>query len=268
MLLNHPARHAVLALLAALLLPALPCRAEIREIKTLAEIIPSITPETLLVFDLDNTLIVPEGELGSDHWYYFLLRKYREIDHLDATAADDRAMEVWNRVQTNVVIRAVEPGTAALIRQLQDRGIPTVGLTARTPDIADITLSQLRGAGIELGRHTIYKCDFDWWCRDFVKYQAGILFVGVHSTKGEALTQFLNGLGIRPKRILFVDDRPAQVSNVDQAMRAAGIECLAFRYGYLDERVARFNADTQNIRAYLGELQPKQTAQQTEATSR
>jgi len=263
-----PGRSVFRALIAAASLCSLPCHAEIREIKTLSEILPSITPDTLLVFDLDNTLIVPDGDLGSDHWFYFLLRKYQEIDHLSADAAEDRAMEVWNRVQSGLAVHTVEAGTADLIRKQQDRGIVTIGLTARTPDIADTTLTQLHGASVDLGRHTACAFDFEWWCHDIVKYQAGILFVGDLSSKGEALTQFLTGLSLRPKRVVFVDDRLTQVSSVNEAMCAMGIECLAFRYGFLDERVARFNRDTKDIRTYLGELPRAESSGKSNAPNR
>jgi len=32
-------------------------------------------PETLVIFDLDNTLVRPEKELGSDEWFCHLVNK-------------------------------------------------------------------------------------------------------------------------------------------------------------------------------------------------
>lgn len=55
-----------------LLLLAAAARADVREIKSMAEIVPEIRSTTLLVLDIDNTLVEPVGNIGSDQWYYYL----------------------------------------------------------------------------------------------------------------------------------------------------------------------------------------------------
>ncbi len=228
------------------------CRAEVREISALREILPELTPGTLLVLDLDNTLIRPAGNLGSDQWYYFLVRKFRERDGLSAAAAEHAAMALWNRVQPSLRMQTVEPETARVIRAEQNRGLLTLGLTARTPDIAGTTIAQLRGVGVNLARHTVPTRNVTWPTATPVLFKRGVLFVGEGHEKGRALLQFLQFAGLRPARIVFLDDKRGHVVSVDRAARAAGVPCVAFRYSATDRWVEEFNADTHDLDLFLG----------------
>jgi phosphoglycolate phosphatase-like HAD superfamily hydrolase len=214
--------------------------AEIRDIRRLYETLPSIEPGTLLVFDLDNTLIEPVGNFGSDQWYYYLVRKYRRVDGLGEPAAQREATRTWNCVQSSIRIRTVEPGTARFVRQQQARGIRTVGLTAREPSLADTTLTQLRTLDLRLDKRTVFAREFSWWSVEPARFKAGVLFIGEGNDKGSLLIDLLRGLRQRPKRIVFVDDKTNNVKSVDRAARKAGIACIAFRYGATDAKVAEF----------------------------
>ena len=53
--------------------------AEIRETKFMQEVMSAIDSETLAIFDIDNTLIEPIGNMGSDQWFYYLIKIYEFI---------------------------------------------------------------------------------------------------------------------------------------------------------------------------------------------
>jgi FMN phosphatase YigB (HAD superfamily) len=53
---------------------------------------------------------------------------------------------------------------------------------------------------------------------------------------------FLRQTGVRPERVVFVDDKLRHVREVDKAVRAAGLRCTALRYGATDRQVAEFYA--------------------------
>jgi phosphoglycolate phosphatase-like HAD superfamily hydrolase len=253
----------VLSIFFVLRLLLVSCRADVREISSLRQILPELTPGTLLVLDLDNTLIRPAGNLGSDQWYYFLVRKFRDRDGLSAAAAERAAMALWNRVQPSLHLQTVEPETARLIRAEQDRGFLTLGLTARTTDIAATTIAQLRGVGVNLARHTVPTHHFTWPTADPVLFKGGVLFVGEGNEKGRTLLEFLRRAGVRPARIVFVDDKRRHTVSVDRAARVAGVPCVAFRYGATDRRVEEFNADTHNLDLFLGKPSRRTPASST-----
>lgn len=227
-----------------------------REIRSMVEIEPFIDDTTLLVFDLDNTLIEPVGNLGSDQWFYFLIRKYTEIDRLGEKEAAARAMDLWNKAQWLVEVKAVEPLTPNLIRRQQDRGIKTMGLTAREPEIADRTLEQLERIGVRLGRSTVHEAERK--AGGGALFKQGILFVGEGRDKGEALLGFLREIQYAPAKVLFVDDRRKHVVSVERALAGSGIDYLGFRYGATDAKVEQFNRDTEDPQLFaLGVLTEK-----------
>jgi hypothetical protein len=47
----------------------------IRECSTIRDVIAEIQPDTLVVFDIDNTLLRPCQMLGSDEWFYYYIKK-------------------------------------------------------------------------------------------------------------------------------------------------------------------------------------------------
>ena len=139
----------MIGLALALLLPALGARAEVREIKSMSEILPEIRPTTLLVFDLDNTLVEPAGNIGSDQWYDYIVKALRR-DGLDEAAAEAQAGALWTRMLGAVKVKPVEELTPILLREQQKRGLKILALTARGPEDAPATFAQLKAIGREL----------------------------------------------------------------------------------------------------------------------
>src|SRR4051794_16632625 len=83
--------------------------AEIREVKSFKEVAPYIDRSTLLVLDIDNTLIEPKSvaksasevdlEVGSDQWFYSLYDLFGKKPSEDP-ALDKRLMTIWNETQS------------------------------------------------------------------------------------------------------------------------------------------------------------------------
>lgn len=222
----------------ALLLPALGARAEVREIKSMSEITADIRPTTLLVFDLDNTLVEPAGNIGSDQWYDYVVKALRR-DGLDPDAAEKRAGELWTRLLGTVKAKPVEDLTPILIREEQKRGVKILALTARGPEDAAATFAQLQAIGVDLEKSAVTKDDMAFAPKGL--YSRGVYFVGDGPEKGKALLALLEKIGMRPTRVVFVDDKPRHAKSVDAAMTAVGIPCVSFRYGAADEKVRAFN---------------------------
>lgn len=231
--------------LAAVLLLAAAAAAEVREINSMREIESELTPGTLLVFDIDNTLLEPVGSIGSDQWYDYLVKAFRR-DGLSEPESQTRAQAAWRHALGIVQVRPVEAITPALVRAQQQRGLKVMALTARGPEDAERTLRQLRSAGIELQGTSVHPAPLrvpqaEIESDQDAAFSGGVLLVGEGPNKGKALAGFLRKLGQRPQRVVFVDDKPHHARNVDAALGAAGIPCTAFRYGAADERVRAFN---------------------------
>jgi len=220
-----------------LLLLAASARAEVREIKSMAEIVPDIRPTTLLVFDIDNTLVEPVGNIGSDQWYSYLEKAYLR-DGLEPAAAEKKAGETWTRTLAKVKVKPVEDLTPILVRAQQKRGVKILALTARGAEDAPATFAQLKAIGLDLASSAVHQEDLSTEDKGF--YSRGVFFVGEGPDKGKTLVAFLEKIGLKPTRVVFADDKPHHAKNVDAALTAAGIPCVAFRYGAADEKVRAF----------------------------
>ena len=196
--------------------------------------------DTLVVFDIDNTLIEPTVTLGSDQWFYWYAARL-ESEGLTPTAASDAANAVWNKVQPAIAVRAVEDSTPALVGRLQARGIRVMALTARSRDAAGVTETQLASAGYVMGRHAFGASRRRVGKSADMIYEDGILYVGEHASKGEALVRFLKHERHRPKRVVFADDKAKHTVTVDAALQKIGLPVVALRYGAADARVAAFD---------------------------
>ncbi len=224
----------------ALLLLAVSARAEVREIKSMAEIIPSLDTSTLLVFDIDNTLVEPVGQLGSDQWYYYLVKAIARDDaSLSADAAEEKAGAVWTRTLSTVKVKAVEALSPDLIRAQQKRGLKVMALTARSTDDAPATFAQLEAIGVDMAESAPYTKDLTTGNKGL--YTRGVFFQGEGPSKGATLAAFLKTIGLAPKKVVFADDKAKHTKSVNEALTAAGIPVIAFRYGATDAKVAAFN---------------------------
>lgn len=230
------------ALLVALWIAA-PAAAEVREIKQITEVEPAIDDQTLVVFDIDNTLLEPLTTLGSDQWFDYLVDQGKKVRRQSEDKAIADAVVVWNRVQEDVQVRPVETETPALIKRLQARGVRIVALTARASGAAAVTERQLRSIGVDLSKNPLPRPAVRPKQKQDTSqpWVGAILFLGENQSKGEALTGVVRSLPQPPSKVVFVDDKARHTQSVDQAMAKLKIPVVAFRYGASDARVAAFD---------------------------
>lgn len=223
----------------AVLVLAASARAELREIPSMADIVPAIDTSTLVVFDIDNTLVEPVGQLGSDQWYYYLVKAYQR-DGMTPDAAETKAGEAWSRVLPTVKVKPVEAGTPDLIRAQQKRGVKVMALTARGIEDAATTFAQLKAIGVDMTATAPWKKDYKSAGKG--AYTKGVYFMSEGPSKGETLLDFFAKTGLKPKRVVFADDKPKHAQSVERSLREAGFPVISFRYGATDAKVNFFNA--------------------------
>ena len=239
--------HAVCTSCVALLINsvfATHASADVREAASIAQIQPHVDQSTLVVFDIDNTLLRPTTYLGSDEWYYFLVNSYK-LQGIEEREAHTKAVATWNRTQYVIQAKPVETITPGIIGTWQQQGITVMGLTARSTDIADITRKRLVSAGIDftqrpLTKDSMHVAASDLGSQEDALFKDGVFYVGLGNEKGSALSHILTKLAIKPTRIIFVDDKAHHTAEVDSVMTKANIPCIAFRYGACDEDVRMF----------------------------
>ncbi|CRX38870.1 DUF2608 domain-containing protein [Estrella lausannensis] len=210
-------------------------------------------PTTLILFDIDNTLIEPVQELGTDQWFEHRLTEYKALG-LPAGEAKEKTVSEYVAIHSITKVKPVEKVTPSLIAQLQQEGYICMGLTARGLSLATRTVEQLKSVGIELTQTAPSKEEFYFTNHHGVLYRAGILFAsGTH--KGNALVKLLRHLHYCPDKIVFIDDKLNQLKDVEHTLENEGIAFVGLRYGFLDEKVAGFRKAVADLQfAHFGHI--------------
>lgn len=219
---------------------------EIIETQHMKEIHKYLEPEMLVVFDLDNTLIEPVQELGSDQWFGHRIQQYLSYNY-PPDVAKKKALREWQAVQYMTEVKLVEIGTDEIVSMLQTREMPVMGLTTRGMEMCVRAVEQLESVHIDLGKTAPTQEQVYFLNERGVVFSRGVLFTD-NTHKGKALQKFLESIDCHPKSVLFVNDKLSHIKPVEEVCQEMGIKFVGLRYGYLDEKV-------NNLRHHIAEVQ-------------
>ncbi|MBK7962427.1 MAG: DUF2608 domain-containing protein [Bdellovibrionales bacterium] len=206
--------------------------AVIIEIKTMSQILPYIDHQTLLVFDLDNTVLEPVQTLGSDQWFKSLLANGAPLP---------QAISVWTEVQKRTQVKAVEEITRQIIANAQAHAHAALALTARPSDLSETTEIQLNSIGVSFRSSSSIAKDSFNSDQNSARFINGIKYIGPSLSKGDALVEMINQMARKPRRVVFVDDLQNIPSPSMQPLIQQVFRILNFRHGAADEKVQSFN---------------------------
>lgn len=218
-------------------------KAEVIETKQYIDVLKYVTADTLVVTDLDNTVIEPVQTLGSDQWGEAMGKKLIAAGFEKAHAVEMH-VSMFALVQQYTQVKTVESDTARILNDLKSMNIPVLGLTARPVYIVDRTLDLVKSVNLNLTGldevADVVKRDQN---PNEIVYKSGVVFVGPMNNKGLVLKSIVDQLKqTNFKRIVFIDDKVHHAVNVDQAFENSGIEVKSLRYGAADVKVHSYNA--------------------------
>jgi hypothetical protein len=215
-----------------------PIFALIQEIARFQEVTGFVDQNTLLLLDIDNTLMRPVQTLGNDTWFEYRLKKNKESgvqDPLEKTIAE------WEAIRHLTQMELVEAEIPGVIRHLQGQGVSLMGLTVQGLALATRTVLQLGDLGVDLSLTSIGSVDHCSFVRGHtILHRKGILFTSGKS-KGESFFQFSSDLGVLPKKIVLVDDKLSNLKSVEKEAEERGVEFVGLRYSACDEQIANFS---------------------------
>lgn len=221
-------------------------QSEIIEISHMSEIHQYLKPDTLIVFDIDNTLLETAQELGSDQWFYHQFEAYLESGMLLKQALT-KTLSEWHAIQQLTNVKIVEAGTEKIIRNLQAEGFKMIGLTTRGLEVSDCTSNQLNSLKIDLSANTLSDIDqFIINSGKSVLFHEGILFTAA-SHKGTALFKFLNQINFKPTHVVFINDKATHIRDIEETCEELDVPFIGLRYGFLDEKVKSFQKEVAEI---------------------
>ncbi len=223
---------------------------EIRESTQITDLLSLADEKTLVVFDLNDTLMRTDSALGGDVWADKVTK--------DAMAAGlskeqvlDRLVPFWHQVLIRTPVRPVEPNTANVLQTLQQRGVKTMGLTARYIEMAHTTLKALRDIFIDFSRSDVATEDFTLFTVSPAKYIDGVVFAGLQNDKADVLVQFLAQHPVEFDRIIFIDDKKKNVEGMAKAAKALNKPYIGIWYRAVEATPSQDNPDVAKIQQVL-----------------
>lgn len=197
--------------------------------------------DTLVIFDIDATLIMPEDRAFDDQGILF--------DAIEKYYSKKRTINHYNRAKKLVSYCKqilVENTIVKIIEKLQSKNIKIIAFThaptkyfCSIPNMGKFRFNQLNNLGINFNRN------FEWrdlilnslpkYEKSYPKFYNGILMTNFQE-KGTVLIEFLKQLNYKPKKIIFFDDKVQNLYSVDYYLRKfcsdnkCDIEYIGYHY--------------------------------------
>ncbi|HET6564331.1 MAG TPA: DUF2608 domain-containing protein [Xanthomonadales bacterium] len=200
--------------------------------------------QVLVIYDLDNTLLAMEQDLGSDQWYYWQ-KELQATDRCDPRVVTDR-LAAQGALYFASAMRPTQAEGAQIVRGLQDEGFTSIIITSRGPEFAASSLRELRRNGLDfsrlpLGDHSALSFKPTPDSRE-THYEAGV-YLTAGQDKGEMLMALLEATQTPlPRAIVMADDKQENLQDVLDALASLPLSVQALRYNREDARVAAFNS--------------------------
>ena len=236
---------------------------DVRDIRDLSAVAPALAESrerTLLVLDIDDTLLTSDGFYGSDTWYEWQSK-------LPANDPD-KVPCIYSLIALNYEAGTqspTQPDGPDLINAihadkllLTSRSAFYRGGTLRTLASAHYALPAMLG-GLTEGRSWDFRKSPEANPTRVV-YDQG-LFMTTGQDKGKVLLDLFRELRIHYERVILVDDGQQNIDNMRAALRGAGIDYLGLHYVHVDksinpERIAAARAGWQHWRTLLETAYP------------
>jgi len=214
---------------------------------------------TLVLIDIDNTLIRPAQFLGSDMWFRHRLGIHKK-NGSNSQVALDKSLAEWTAVQNVTNVQLVEEACQSITKELQNQGHTVICLTTRGLGLATRTIYQLHTVGIDMTPSSPTDKEIFFDNEGGVLFRRGILFTA-GSHKGKALQKLLEKTGYTPSSVVFINDKLSHIKPIEETCREMGIPFTGIRYGACDAWMESFDPAIASVQfLHLGEILSDQTA--------
>jgi len=241
-------------------------RMETQDLNTVVDLVGKLSnqldPEQILVvFDIDNTLLAMNTDVGSDQWYDWQKSLQKE------NACDDRLVTDLLASQGALFyagsMRPTQVDAAQIVQHLQELGVQVMAETARGWNFALPTFRELRRNKMDFSR-SAPSSNLGQYTPEAAKrpvlYQDGVyLLAGQH--KGDMLLDLLNKTGTAiPAVIIVIEDKDYNLDAYEQTASREGWNLFSLYYTGVKDWVDDFNPeqatnDWQQVRDAFYQLQ-------------
>ncbi len=230
---------------------------QINSIEEVKHILEKVDSQTLVIFDVDETLIIPTDRIHLPK--FFLEGKGRDLKQEFEKAVGDRVEHIWSNVLLQAKREIIEPHIVTAIKMLQDKNVKVIALTkmqagpyGKIESLAEYRFAQLERLGLNFhssfSQNLTFK-QFPWRFNAYPTFYNGILLSN-EEDKGIVLGALLDELNYKPGTIIFFDDRLENVLSVRDEAITRKISFQGFHYtradtiaNTLDYDIAKFQLD-------------------------
>lgn len=211
---------------------------EINRLSAIADVLaPGDGQRTLLVLDIDDTLLTSAVFFGSDRWYEW----QKSLSPGDPAHVPCKFDVIALNYEAGTQVTTEGEAGRDFINGL---AVDTLLQTARNPGYRGGTVRELRAAGYRLPRMLGDSADgvaFDYVAESgaapiTLSYQDGVMMVSGQD-KGRTLLALLDRLSLRYDRVVLVDDGRRNIDNMQAALAQARIHYHGLWYTRVDKRV-------------------------------
>ncbi len=202
----------------------------------------SLNKNSLLLFDVDATLIVPNDAI----------LKPKAKDFFEKLVASYTDRDLFREIRMKASHSVVDSRSVDFIRMLQKHKVPILALTAAPAKVKGSECSgnwrvdELRRFGFDFQnifqRYNCIMLPKSEQYQQSPMFKLGVLYSSFHP-KGDILIAFLQHLNLNPEKIIFVDDELKHVQSVISCLDKAGIQCVGIHYTAANEMPCDLNLE-------------------------
>jgi len=201
---------------------------------TLLEKTISAPNNTIVLCDIDNTLLKASQQLGSVEWGDYIIQTLTEKG-MDRNDAQEIESKLWNLIGPNIPIMLMQPEIPKIIQTIQQKGIPVVGLTARGATETSYTIRQLESLKI-----SFTKMSPSFSLDQLSKYSQGVIFCSPFRSKASCLFFFLRKCQFPATQIIYIDDKIEYLYDLEEACNTQKVSFMGLRYSKADNLSKQF----------------------------
>lgn len=188
--------------------------------------------KTLVVFDIDHTLLHPRTDLGSSYWFKWQagLLQTLENEPEQIAATYDELNEITCKIFETVPFVTVEKSAPKVFAEIVKESFPVIFLTARSPRLQRATLKQLSENDFDIKSltnapqlsHSVKLTQLEKRFAGLTEQNPvlyspqGVMFSN-EQDKGTILKAFLQRSGVHYDNIVLVDDSEKNVLSLQKA---------------------------------------------------
>ncbi|MCF6776310.1 DUF2608 domain-containing protein [Thiotrichales bacterium 19X7-9] len=226
----------------------------------------------LIVYDIDNTLLALNQNLGSDQWFSWQEHLLKNKPHAKALVANNfqGLLKAQGLLFELSDMHLTEKDIPSIIQHLKTQGYPMVVITSRGHDFDHTTLKALNNNDLNFshsfnvtmpkGSYYPYRLgnlkDSGLTEKDLlvalmnkkpreVTFEQGVLF-GAGQNKGILLKTLLAKSATEIKAVIFIDDSQKNITQFNQVMANTNLTIISIRYSAEDAVVKAFQASNKH----------------------